>query len=173
MKHSLSLTTSNTVTDPVCGMQVDPATAPATTSWKGQAYYFCCSHCLQKFTANPDSYVGGSVPKAEVPPAAAAAEYYCPMCPDVVSDKPGACPKCGMALEPRLPSLAAAPNAELRAMTLRFWLALLLGLPVIANAMASMIRHQGLLPHGFWELILASAVALGCGWPIFERAWTS
>lgn len=111
--------------DPVCGMQVDPAHAAAASDHKGQKYFFCCRHCAEKFAANPEPYVNTkpatkpaglvqlgapTVKKVVQPPVAVpespAQKYFCPMDPEVVSSKPGSCPKCGMALEPELPTVA-------------------------------------------------------------------
>src|SRR3954470_2231675 len=89
--------------DPVCGMTVDPATARASHVHDGQTYYFCCTHCLDKFRADPQRYLGRS-PGGEAPPTTEAPApgtvYTCPMHPEVRQDHPGACPKCGMGLEP-------------------------------------------------------------------------
>src|SRR6185295_7569901 len=99
-------------------------------------------------------------------------EYICPMDPEVRSDRPGPCPKCGMALEPRTPAANVGPNPELRSMTLRFALSLALGLPLVINAMAGMVLPQPPIPHGEWELLVAVLVAI-VGAPIFTRAWAS
>src|SRR5579862_1783362 len=140
---SLPVLHPSAVIDPVCGMQVNPAAAPAQTTYRGQVYYFCNPHCLQKFQANPEKYL--AQPRAEqhtAPPPAPGTEYICPMDPEVVSDRPGPCPKCGMALEPRLGLAAPAANSELRVLTLRLWLSLALGLPLVVNAMSGMVlRH--------------------------------
>ncbi|HYE75681.1 MAG TPA: YHS domain-containing protein, partial [Blastocatellia bacterium] len=91
--------------DPVCGMNVDPERAAGKYEYLGKTYYFCCPRCLEKFQANPEQYLNKSV-EARPQPQAAHAEgvkYTCPMDPEVISDKPGACPKCGMALEPMTP----------------------------------------------------------------------
>src|SRR5204863_8950685 len=134
-------------------MQVDPATAPAHTDYRGTEYYFCCPHCLQKFQADPEKYL--AAPGSEThAPAAPGVEYVCPMDPDVRSDRPGPCPKCGMALEPRVATLQAGPNLELRAMQRRFWIGLAFGLPLIVNAMSGMLLRHPLVPHGVWELWL-------------------
>ncbi len=85
--------------DPVCGMTVDPATAAGSHKHDGKTYYFCSEHCLQKFRANPEAILN----PAPQPPAPAGVEYTCPMDPEVVQIGPGACPKCGMALEPKNP----------------------------------------------------------------------
>jgi Cu+-exporting ATPase len=168
---SLPLLSSAKVIDPVCGMQVDPSTAPARTTYQGQSYYFCCPHCLQKFNADPARYLK---PQAR-PPAAAPAgtEYVCPMDPEVHSDHPGPCPKCGMALEPRLPSATIGPNVELLRLTRHLVIALALGLPVIINAMSGMVLMHPLLPQGLWELGLGLAVVFLAGGPILGRAWAS
>jgi P-type Cu+ transporter len=96
-----------TVKDPVCGMDVDPVHAAASSQHHGQTTYFCSTHCKTKFDANPAAYAGDAKPLAAVAPAPAGATYVCPMDPEVRQDRPGACPKCGMALEPELVSAPA------------------------------------------------------------------
>ncbi len=93
-------------TDPVCGMTVDPAKAGATVEHGGKTYYFCCKHCAAKFNADPAQYA--TTPRAPEPPARAGTKYTCPMHPEIVRDRPGSCPKCGMALVPMLPALPRA-----------------------------------------------------------------
>src|ERR1022692_1060628 len=257
--------------DPVCGMDVNPATARYKTPYHGKEYFFCCAGCLQKFQANPEKIlstppkpmtmgsglvaIGGpaavaktGVPNTSTPgtgedarrstataPVAPLASgsakdtrvYVCPMCPEVRQIGPGPCPKCGMALDPESPALPASKteytcpmhpkivraepgncpicgmaleprtvtikedNPELRDMTRRFWISLVLTAPLLAIAMGSM-----LWPHAFmgeigiergdrlvltpwssilpWlELILATPVVLWCGWPFLERGWAS
>jgi Cu+-exporting ATPase len=83
--------------DPVCGMTVNPATAAGSHEHDGKTYYFCSEHCLRKFRANPEAVLNPA-PQA---PAPAGVEYTCPMDPEVAQIGPGACPKCGMALEPK------------------------------------------------------------------------
>jgi Cu+-exporting ATPase len=104
-------------------------------------------------------------------------EYTCPMHPEVVSDHPGACPKCGMTLEPRTVSLEEGSNPELHSMARRFWIGLVLGLPVFAVAMADMIPgnplHRYSATLNWVQLLLATPVVFWCGWPFFERAWLS
>ena len=86
--------------DPVCGMTVDPARAAGSSEYGGTTYFFCNPHCKAKFDANPEAYAGDTRPQEmQAPPGAT---YVCPMDPEVRQDKPGACPKCGMALEPEL-----------------------------------------------------------------------
>jgi Cu+-exporting ATPase len=93
------LTPPPAAVDPVCGMTVDPATARASSTHGGKTYYFCCPSCKQRFDAGPERYLAGTPqpPPTEVGPVAL---YTCPMHPEVRQDHPGACPKCGMALEP-------------------------------------------------------------------------
>src|SRR4249919_3711326 len=107
----MQLVTRMSAIDPVCGMTVDPAAAPARTEFQGTTYYFCNPGCLVKFKANPHRYLDGKAfepmttalgTAQSAPPGT---EYICPMDPEVVSDRPGPCPKCGMALEPRVATL--------------------------------------------------------------------
>jgi P-type Cu+ transporter len=230
--------------DPVCGMNVNPSTAKHIHEHAEKKYYFCCAGCLEKFKANPQTYLNKStasglatlghpltkpaaartqgraiasasevrLPKPEVQTQPA---YVCPMCPEVRETKPGACPSCGMALEPDVPisstrieytcpmhpeivrsepgscpicGMALEPrtvtavqeeNPELRDMTRRFLVSVILTAPLLAIAMGSMIW-----PHDFmqilagpripWlEFVLATPVVLWCGLPFFQRFWTS
>src|SRR5262245_15967436 len=91
-------------TDPVCGMQVDPASAPASYAHDGQTYYFCCPSCLDKFRADPQRYTGTRAKAKPSPALSHEAGYTCPMHPEVRQDHPGSCPKCGMALDPVAPT---------------------------------------------------------------------
>jgi Cu+-exporting ATPase len=109
--------------DPVCGMNVDPATAKQIREHGGKKYYFCCAGCGDKFQANPQTYLNkpkpalimpgmppksAQVPLTQLQPATKKAPtYVCPMCPEVHQAKPGACPSCGMALEPDTPIVSA------------------------------------------------------------------
>ena len=93
------------VLDPVCGMTIDPAHAAGSSTHGGTTYSFCNPHCKTKFDANPAAYVAGSRPEPEAAPAGT--PYVCPMDPEVRQEGPGACPKCGMALEPELVSAPA------------------------------------------------------------------
>src|SRR3984957_198669 len=221
--------------DPVCGMNVNPATAKHTYDLHGKNYYFCCASCGEKFKSDPGKYLqpksstppsglvilGGAPAKPSAPPPPVppntqpSCAYVCPMCPDVRESKPGACPSCGMALEPEVPvaqtrveytcpmhpeivrsapgacpicGMALEPrpvtatteeNPELRDMTRRFWISLVLTVPLMGIAMASMfwkMSFHRLLPGAAlpWiELALATPVVLWAGWPFFQRFWTS
>ncbi len=106
-------------------------------------------------------------------------EYTCPMHPEVVRDAPGSCPICGMALEPRTVTLEEEVNPELADMTRRFWISLVLTLPVFLLAMSEMIPGepvQHALSGWFFsgiQLALATPVVLWGGWPFFDRGWRS
>ena len=258
--------------DPVCGMDVNPATARFKTVHHAKEYFFCCAGCLQKFQANPEKIlstppkpmtmgsglvsIGGpaaaaktglpststpgpgedarrSTATAPVAPLASGSAkdtrvYVCPMCPEVRQIGPGPCPKCGMALDPESPALPATKteytcpmhpeivraepgscpicgmaleprtvtveeaNPELRDMTRRFWISLVLTAPLLAIAMGSMLWPHAFMGGGIdverggrlvltpwssilpWlELILATPVVLWAGWPFFQRGWAS
>jgi Cu+-exporting ATPase len=103
---------SSTHIDPVCGMEVDPAEAAGHVEHRGHHYYFCSEHCVQSFRADPEKYLQPAPAPAQAqrtspaPSPTAGSEYTCPMHPEVIRNRPGACPKCGMALEPMLPAVA-------------------------------------------------------------------
>jgi Cu+-exporting ATPase len=169
-------TVASPAVDPVCGMTVDPATARASTVYEGKQFYFCCPHCLAKFQADPHKYLHPSEPPTVPAPAQPGAEYFCPMDPEIVQDHPGNCPKCGMALEPRVPSLTEGPSPELVDMSRRFWTSLGFGMPLFVLAMGHMLFRIHPLEGGTANLIqaaLATVVVLYGGWPFFRRAWDS
>jgi P-type Cu+ transporter len=87
--------------DPVCGMTVVPEKAAGSHDHNGTRYYFCGVRCLDRFKAEPERFLEPKAAVAEQP-APAGTQYICPMDPEVRQDRPGACPKCGMALEPDL-----------------------------------------------------------------------
>ena len=218
---------TNVALDPVCGMSVNPEKAAGASEYKGQTYYFCSPHCLQKFRENPEGFLKKSTEpqtsqlvgiQRETRPVAApvAQAYTCPMHPEVLQDKPGSCPKCGMALEPvtvtapqqkieytcpmhpeivrdapgncpicgmalepRTVTLADEENHELKDMRRRFWISVVLTIPVFVIGMSDLIPGaplQRLVPSvvlAWLQLILASPVVLWGGWPFFVRAWHS
>ncbi|QFR34812.1 heavy metal translocating P-type ATPase [Ancylobacter sp. TS-1] len=161
--------------DPVCGMDVDPHTATHRAEHGGRTYYFCCTGCRTKFVADPEKYLGERAPAAPVPEGT---EYTCPMHPEVRQIGPGACPICGMALEPLLVSLDSGPNHELIDMTRRFWIGLVLTVPVFVLAMGGHLfagLHHLVPPEmSHWiQLVLATPVVLWAGWPFFVRGGQS
>ena len=171
---------AETAIDPVCGMAVDPAKAPAKLDHDGKTYYFCCPSCLRKFLDNPGQYLKKHTAAESTParPAPAGTIYTCPMHPEIEQDHPGACPKCGMALEPRNPAPASGPNPELVDMRRRFWIALALSVPVFLLAMGEMLPGQALrllsMRTSNWlQLLFATPVVLWCGGFFFERALMS
>jgi Cu+-exporting ATPase len=235
--------------DPVCGMNVNPATAKHAHEHAGKKYYFCCAPCVEKFKANPQGYLNKPVPSGlvtlgmpapkpgvspthmhahgatsapevkaptqtgghqavyvcpmcpevresrpgacpscgmalepEIPTAATRTEYTCPMHPEIVRTEPGSCPICGMALEPRTVTTAHEENPELRDMTRRFWVGVVLTAPLLAIAMGSMLWHGFIgdlrvnnitIKLPWLELVLATPVVLWCGLSFFQRFWTS
>jgi Cu+-exporting ATPase len=162
------------VKDPVCGMSVDPATAKHRAEHAGQPFYFCSAGCRAKFIAAPEKYLGARKPAAEAP---AGAIYTCPMHPEIRQVGPGACPICGMALEPETASLDAPPNPELADMTRRFWIGLVLALPVVVLEMGGhLVGGHGLVDQALsnWiQFAFATPVVLWAGWPFFVRGWQS
>jgi Cu+-exporting ATPase len=237
------MTLSNPITlerDPVCGMNVNPASAKYVHEHARKTYYFCSASCAEKFKAQPQRYLNNPAPASsqlvmlgvpgapksvpgtahttsqkvvspaaaklntvaepayicpmcpevremkpgacpscgmalepEVPVAGTRTEYTCPMHPEIVRSEPGSCPICGMALEPRMMSAAVEENPELRDMTRRFWVGVVLTLPLLGIAMGSMFW-----PHAFmsarlnipWlEFALSTPVVLWCGLPFFQR----
>jgi Cu+-exporting ATPase len=188
--------------DPVCGMKVDLTKAPRHAEHAGTTYYFCSAGCREKFVRNPESYLDKTAASASeesaasaaseampampaisassAPAAPAGAVYTCPMHPEIVRDRPGSCPICGMALEPKtVTSADPEENAELVSMTRRFWVSAVLALPLLLLGMSAAVPALDLarrLPAGavnWLELALATPVVLWGGWPFFERGWAS
>ena len=161
--------------DPVCGMRVDPARTPHKAQHAGQTHFFCSAGCREKFVADPARYLKEAA--APPPPVDANAIYTCPMHPEVRQIGPGACPICGMALEPLNVTAEAPPNAELIDMKRRFRIGLALTLPVFVLEMgAHLVDMHGLIPPlvSHWaQLVLATPVVLWAGWPFFVRAYHS
>src|SRR5215212_7408645 len=162
--------------DPVCGMSVDPHTAKHRAEHGGRPYYFCSAGCRTKFLADPARYLDPAA-AAKAEPVAEGTVYTCPMHPEIRQVGPGACPICGMALEPVLVSLEVAPNHELMDMTRRFWIGLALAAPVVALEMGGhMTGLDRIVPRqtSNWVLlVLATPVVLWAGWPFFVRGWQS
>ena len=182
---------AQTVVDPVCGMTVDPLKSPHHADHLGVTYHFCNPWCLVKFQAEPGKYVtlapgaasapppaprAAPAPKPALLPGAAASdtrEYTCPMHPAVRQVGPGACPICGMALEPMEVTADEEVNPELVDMTRRFVVALVLTLPLMAISMSDMLPsmplHAWAGPLVWVQLALATPVVLWAGWPFFVR----
>jgi P-type Cu+ transporter len=210
--------------DPVCGMSVVPESAAGSFEHAGKNYYFCNTHCLQKFREDPARFLIPKVSRSDsnvavhidarsaqkagdytcpmhpevrkkksdscpkcgmalepLSPSAPAAkiEYTCPMHPEIVRDQPGSCPICGMALEPRTVTLEEEKNPELVDMTRRFWLSVVLTIPLFIFAMSEFVPGhliESMIPmriQGWIQLALATPVVLWGGWPFFVRGWQS
>lgn len=168
--------------DPVCGMTVQPSTAAGSYEYQGKTYYFCATSCLTKFQKNPVYYVTPPDRRVQAPmpvPAEGTVEYICPMDPEVLETKPGACRICGMALEPKVISAEEVGNPELKDMSWRFWTCLGPAALVMLAAMSDMIPGmplQHLIGGGAlnWaQFLLATPVVLWGGLPFFQRGWAS
>jgi Cu+-exporting ATPase len=157
------------VKDPVCGMEVDLRTAKNAAEANEKTYYFCSEGCKTKFVANPGTYIAG-MPKA---PVTEGTVYTCPMHPQIRQNGPGNCPICGMALEPEAVSGETGPNPELADMTRRFWIALVLSIPVAVLEMGGHLFNLDMLighaASNWVQLVFATPVVLWAGFPFFER----
>jgi Cu+-exporting ATPase len=154
-------------------MKVDPSSAAGTLEHRGTRHYFCSKHCLEQFQAAPEKYLDKSAPVAEPKDA----QYTCPMHPEIVKVGPGSCPICGMALVP-IAGTGTADDTELRDLTRRFWVGVLLSVPLVVLAMSPMVGFHdpfGLMPRqrGWIEFILGTPVVLWVGWPILHKFWLS
>src|SRR5579871_3422595 len=177
MDHPGQASVEGQVKDPVCGMTVDPATARNRFDYHGATYYFCGARCRSRFEADPDKILHPeAVPSAPVRPGAI---YTCPMHPEIRRGAPGACPICGMALEPLSPQAEAGPDPELVDMTRRFAIATVLSVPVLFLGMSDLIpampvqRALGERAIAWLEFILTTPVVLWCAAPFFARGWRS
>jgi P-type Cu+ transporter len=215
--------------DPICRMEVEPNNAAGKHEYKGQTYLFCSVHCLEAFKKDPERFLKtqahehgdhahdharvvpqthkdkaehgiyvcpmdpevheskpGACPKCgmALEPAAPSTpsvktEYVCPMHPEIVRPEPGSCPICGMALEPRTVTLEEEANPELIDMTRRFWVGVVLSVPIVLIAMSDLIPGQPIQRNfspnilNWFQLVLATPVVLWGGFPFFQRGWTS
>ena len=171
-------TKTPTATDPVCGMDVDPLDHEHELRNAGKLVQFCSADCKATFAANPAKYANGM---PSVPPTASDSGvlYTCPMHPQIRQYGPGSCPICGMALEPLTLTAEAPENPELIDMTRRFWVGLVLALPVFLLEMGAHVSaldvHRWIAPTtvSWIEFALATPVVLWAGFPFFVRAWAS
>ena len=168
------------VTDPVCGMKIDPKTAKGGKSaFEGHDYFFCNPKCKTKFDANPHAYLHKPAQQTMVTEAEKERIYTCPMHPEVRQKGPGNCPICGMALEPEEISIEEEANPELIDFTKRLKISAVLAIPLLLLAMSDLIPGQPVqhaLPHWLYagiQLFLATPVILWGGLPFFERGWAS
>ncbi len=167
--------------DPVCGMTPRPDT-PHRALYGDQEALFCSAGCKAKFVANPARYMAAEThpdthaghDHASAPPGA---KWTCPMHPEIVREGPGACPICGMALEPMIPTAESGPNPELADMTRRLWIGVALAAPILVLEMGRHIfgidRVVAPAANAWAQFLLATPVVLWAGWPFFERGWAS
>ncbi|MBT9470770.1 MAG: heavy metal translocating P-type ATPase [Phenylobacterium sp.] len=162
--------------DPVCGMTVDPLTTPHHAEHDGREFHFCSAGCRTKFQADPAPYLAPKVAAAR-PTVGSGAIYTCPMHPEIRQVGPGSCPICGMALEPATVTADSGPNPELADMSRRFWIGLVLALPVLVLEMGGHLPGLMMLvsrhTSNWIQFALATPVVLWAGWPFFQRGWTS
>ncbi len=160
-----TLQNNNQNKDPVCGMTV-AADKGIFSDYQDKRYLFCGPKCKTKFDLEPERYLHPAEPE----PAIEGAIYTCPMHPEIRQPMPGICPKCGMALEPEMPSLDDEENPELTDFRHRFWWTLPLTVIVTVLAMAghslALISPQN---QNWVELMLATPIVLWAGWPFFVR----
>ena len=170
--------------DPVCGMMVDPQKAATRVERDGKSYYFCSARCAERFQEEPERFLVAPgtagmehkpAPVIATAPAEKNARYTCPMHPEVTQIGTGTCPKCGMALEPMDFSTDEPPDPEYDSMRKRFWVAAVLSLPLFLLSMLGEATGLHLEPatKNAIELLLATSVVLWCGWPFFQRFWSS
>ncbi len=167
---------SETAVDPVCGMEVNPATTAHHHEHAGETYHFCSKGCCERFAERPDDWLSGKAQGERDAAAPAGAQFTCPMHPEIVQTGPGSCPKCGMALEPMSFAAEAGPNHELIDFTRRFWVGAMFTLPLFLMTMGDMLpflSFHAWLGSGFgWtQLILTTPVVLWAGAPFFVRGW--
>ncbi|HVQ18126.1 MAG TPA: heavy metal translocating P-type ATPase [Actinomycetes bacterium] len=179
--HLHPATSTQSVTDPVCGMELDPRGDGPRLEHADRSFWFCSEHCLHRFQADPGAYADKTQrPEVATTPVQGeeAVEYTCPMHPEIRQLGPGPCPICGMALEPVTVSAESGPSAELVDMTRRFWVAVALSIPILLLEMGAELvpAIDDAVPAkvSVWlQLALATPVVLWAGWPFFTRAWTS
>ena len=170
--------------DPVCGMEVAESKGLKLIK-DGQEYVFCSQRCKDKFLSNDDAKadhlshsrsghkdnVSGSM--------SASSRYTCPMHPEIISNKPGDCPKCGMSLEPKnVVAEESGEQKEIKKLARKFWIGLMLGLPVVFLTLEEMIPALKFefISHkvsGWLQLVLATPVIFWAGGFFYTKAWKS
>ncbi|OUS06335.1 copper-translocating P-type ATPase [Rhodobacterales bacterium 52_120_T64] len=175
-QHDPITDTANTVTDPVCGMSVPLNAGKPHEMWHGEEFHFCSDGCHKKFDADPYFYASGNSQRVKEV-AHSNALYTCPMHPEIIQEGPGACPICGMSLEPMIAS-DDQPNEELTDFTRRMWISSIAAVPLIILTMGGLIG----IPVREWigeqitvylEFLLATPIVLWAAKPFFVRGWDS
>jgi Cu+-exporting ATPase len=166
---------AETTKDPVCGMTVAIAPDTRQAEFEDQSFHFCSEKCHVKFEGDPWFYaVGRAQERKKAAPANV--QYTCPMHPEIVRDAQGACPICGMALEPVVPS--DEPSDELTDFTRRMWISAAAAVPLIVLTMGEFVGlpvrdwvgHQ---TASYLEFVLATPIVLWAALPFFKRGWDS
>jgi P-type Cu+ transporter len=162
-------------TDPVCGMTVSVNPDGRHAEFDGKTFHFCSEKCENKFKVDPWFYASGRA--AELKKTAPAnVQYTCPMHPEIIRDAPGACPICGMALEPMVPS--DEPSEELTDFTRRMWISAAAAVPLVILTMGELVALpvRGWIGHqtaSYLEFVLATPIILWAALPFFRRGWDS
>ena len=164
-----------TAIDPVCGMTVALKPDTRSESHGGKEFHFCSENCQTKFQGDPWFYASAKAP-AKGHPVVAAAQYTCPMHPQILRDAPGNCPICGMTLEPVVAS--DAPSPELADFTRRMWISAAAAVPLVILTMGAFVGLpvRDWIGHrlaGYLEFALATPIVLWAAWPFFQRGWAS
>ena len=153
-----------------------PALAVTAKSESTSGGKYVCPMCPEVSATKPESCPKCGMALERDVPLAVGVTYTCPMHPEIERPGPGVCPICGMALEPRTVA-ASDDNPELRAMSRRFWVSVVLTAPLLVIAMSAMSARvsamMSALALGWLEFALATPVVLWGGWPFFQRGWAS
>jgi P-type Cu+ transporter len=165
-------------TDPVCGMSVDPATAKHSADHEGKSFHFCSAGCRQKFVHDPGKYLNpdkGADKGQSTSEQSPDAIYTCPMHPEIQQEGPGSCPKCGMALEPLVPTVDE-DDSELLHVRRKFLIASVLAIPLLLIAMGPHLLglhfDDGTSNVLRWaEFLLATPLVLWLGAVYYVRGW--
>ena len=166
---------AETAKDPVCGMSVAVKSGGRHAQFGGETFHFCSEKCQTRFNGDPWYYASGHA-AGRKKAVDTGVQYSCPMHPEIVRDAPGACPICGMALEPTVPS--DEPSHELTDFTRRMWVSAAAAVPLIVLTMGEMIAlpvrdwigHQ---TASYLEFVLATPIVLWAALPFFKRGWES
>ncbi|OCX66324.1 copper-translocating P-type ATPase [Thioclava sp. SK-1] len=166
---------SDQAKDPVCGMSVTMSPQARQADYDGETFYFCSDKCQTRFEADPIYYASGTASDHSMTPKAGT-QYTCPMHPEIVRDEPGACPICGMALEPMVPS--DEPSEELTDFTRRMWISAAVAVPLVILTMGELVGLpvRDLIGHRlatYIEFLLATPIVLWAAKPFFVRGWAS
>lgn len=162
--------------DPVCSMSVPLNSGKPTLTYKQTDYHFCSDGCHDKFDADPFYYLSGNN-KLAAHHAEEGVQFICPMDPEILEDVPGACPICGMALEP-MGGVSDEPNHELIDFTKRLWISASAAIPLLLLTMGPLVGFPlrdwiGQSTSLIIEFLLATPVVTWAAAPFFIRGWTS